>query len=309
MKRYYPIVIAILLTSCGKSKPPVTYEGVADTVITAPKSDVVLSEVYVYKDSRLKDYEIFLNQLNTSDEDNIQVATTKFKELFSKAEQQTCDSAYYLFENFYSLVDEAINDLHYKDTTNYDSLVLSFDTASQINLSKKLTDFRDKLVRNGFQLSMTEGSTFIQADRAYIKEHFYANVSPLMVSYLEQLDKENDEGFGEDGGLVIDSKTLVDRIVWWENFNAANPDFIFKRTPYYSQRAYTNALITGEDNTPLFWDVGGPLDEYFKTGYEYLFSKYPDSKTAGLLKPYYAALTKPDTAAIRKFQKQHVNYN
>jgi hypothetical protein len=125
-----------------------------------------------------------------------------------------------------------------------------------------------------------------------------------MIQYLEQLNQENKEGYGEDGGLIIEPNILVDRAVWWERFTMEHPDFIFKLLPRQLQQSYTSTLITGQDNTPLFYDEGGPLEEYYKTAYDYLLSKHADSETAKMLRPYYAALVKSDTAAIKSLRRK-----
>jgi hypothetical protein len=307
MRIQYLTVIAVLLTSCDNRKQSSISQEDVDSITSVSESKVDLVERYTFRDAQLKEYERFTNQLDASDADNIKTATEKFKLLFENKEKPTSDSALYLFERFYSRVDDKINERHNGDTTNYDSLIISLEDSRQIELSKRLTDYADKLTRNGFQLSMTEGITYIKKDRDYVKEHFYSKLTPSMVNYLEQLNKENKEGFTEDGGLVIEPVTLIDRIAWWENFNKSNPAFIFKETPYYRQKIYTATLITGEDNTPLFYDEGGPLDVYYKNAYDYLFNKYPDTEAAKLLRPYYSSLVKSDTTEIRKFREKNLN--
>jgi hypothetical protein len=308
MKIYLQAFVVILLISCGERTQTMELNDKVDST-TVPiqaesQSDVDPSEDYIFHDPRLKEYENFTYNLDISDADNIRVATEKFKSLFDRREKEVCDSALYLFEILYSRVHITLNNRHGEDTTNYDSLVI-YDTAV-FKLSKDLTNYSDKLSRNGFTIAMTEGGTFIEQDRDYVKEHFYPYLGTVMVAYLTQLNKENKEGFDVDGGLAIEPPTLVDRIVWWETFRKSNPKFIFKSNPQILQRIYTRSLITGEDNTPLYYGDGQPLSEFYKTAYDYLFKTYPETETARLLRPYYSALIKLDTAAIRKFQQEMI---
>lgn len=149
------------------------------------------------------------------------------------------------------------------------------------------------------------GTTCVKQNRGFIKR-FYKQLSPALASYLEQRNKEVSVGFWEDGGLTIEPEELVDRIIWWENFNRENPQFIFKKLANDLQRIYTTSLITGEDNTPLFFDEGQRLDNYFRLAYDHLFFKYYNSETAKLLKSYYASLKSRDHAEIKKFQKSYL---
>jgi hypothetical protein len=306
MKIYLQALVVTLLISCGKRTQTMELNDKVDStsvpIQPESQSDLEPSENYIFHDPRLEEYENFIYNLDISDADNIRVATVKFKSLFDRKEKEVCDSAVYLFEALYSRVHVTLNNHHGEDTTNYDSLVI-YDTAV-FKLSKNLTNYSDKLSRNGFMIALTEGGTFIKQDRDYVKEHFYSYLGTVMVAYLTQLNKENKEGFGVDGGLAIDPQTLVDRIVWWETFRKSNPKFIFKSNPLILQRIYTISLITGEDNTPLYYGEGQPLSEFYKTAYDYLFKTYPETETARLLRPYYSALIKLDTSAIRKFQQE-----
>jgi hypothetical protein len=312
MRVFCLVVLVVIFISCGSGSEKLSDSQVAvdsTAVTSAPaafqeKRDRTVK--YFLKDPQLNEYQQFINELNIADIDNIQLATKKFRELFANSQKEICDTAIYLFEGFYSRVHYKIDDIHTADTTNYDSLV-DAEASSSTRLSKKLTDYAARLSTNGFQVSMTEGITYIKKNRAYVEEHFYSYLTPLMVSFLTQLDKENREGFQEDGGLTIEPIALVDRIVWWEKFSQANPTFIFRQMPYDRQEVYTTTLITGEDNTPLYYEEGQPLDVFYKTAYDYLFEKYPESQTATFLRSYYTSLVRLDTAQIRKFRVIHLN--
>ncbi len=162
----------------------------------------------------------------------------------------------------------------------------------------------------GLTLGQLRAKTYVDKNRDYIEKNFYSLLTQPMVKYLELLNRDNKEGFTEDGGMVIKPITLVDRIIRWERFNEENPNFIFRKDLAYLSHTYVRVIITGQDNTPLYWynENGGiKINEYFKEAYDYLLKTYPDSKATKLLTPYYTALTLSDfTTVIRKFKARNL---
>jgi hypothetical protein len=274
MKSHVPMAFSLILLlsltiSCQKKKPEESSEAAIDT-LAAIAENGEQEEDYTFHNEKLVAYKDFIDHLDAFKADNMQVAADKFKSTFKGADPVTCDSAYYIFEGYYSLTDDRLDEVHSNDSTsNYDSLVME----NPGPLSKKLSDYRDKLKKNGFRVATTEGTTYIEKDRSFIKDNFYHYLTPVMVQYLDQIDKENEEGYWEDGGLVIGPTVLVDRIIWWEFFTKQNPGFIFKNLPNQKEQLYMASLITGEDNTPLYQDEATmELTGYFKEAYQYLFS-------------------------------------
>ena len=107
---------------------------------------------------------------------------------------------------------------------------------------------------------------------------------------------------------MIGHTELIDRIVWWENFNKENKAFLFRELPHHRQQMYTSGLIMGEDNSPLL-DDKNELNIYFRNAYDYLFNQYADSESAKILRPYYAALTRNDAPAIMEFRSKYLPKN
>ncbi len=224
-------------------------------------------------------------------------AAEKYKTLFKGQSNSLADSGYVLFEKFYLRTSNTINDVHYKDTTDYTPLVvLPYAGAPPVKLSKKLNTYRQAMEANGFQVAMTEGFTYLLQERDFIAKHFYPFVSPTLKQFLVQLNKENKEGFQEDAGLTIGPTQLVDRVIWWENFVQKHPDFILLKHAEAERKAYLSTLLTGMDNSPILSFDDNKLDPYYAEAYQYLNKKAPTSKTNEVLKPYYEALQKGDTA-------------
>jgi hypothetical protein len=257
-------------------------------------------ENYRFRNERLVQYEQHVGGLPSDDIFSITTARQTFDTMFMREDQPTRDSAYYIFEYFYTKVEYAVADAHANDTTGLDSLVFA-----QGPVSKRLQEFERMLHENGFQIDITEGFSYIKKDRKYVRKHFYKYLSPLMIKFLDQLEKENEEGYMDDGGLSIEPRTLVDRVIFWENFIEQNPDCLFKILPQELKESYTATLITGADNTPLYLSDDHPLNDYYRDAYDYLFQYYPESSTSKRLRSYYASLLTRDTTAIRKFRERY----
>lgn len=290
------LLLLFIMLSCERKKPDESSEGALDT-LAAMVENGEQEEDYIFHNEKLIAYKDFIDQLDAFQVNSMQAATDKFKSTFKSSDPATCDSAYYIFEAYYALTDDRINENHSNDTTNFEAFIME-----DAILSEKLKNYQTTLKANGFRVSSTEGTTYIEKNRSFVRDNFYTYLSPVMVEYLDQLNKESDEGYWEDGGLMISSTVLVDRIVWWEVFTKQNPGFIFKNIPNQKEQLYKTSLVRGEDYTPLYDDEEKmELSGYFKEAYEYLFSKQGNSQAASDLKPYYDALIKKDTAEINKF--------
>lgn len=250
-------------------------------------------------------YEHYLAHLDSTDITHVSKAAEKFAALFQGQPQPLADSGYVLFEKFYQRVDNIINDLHYKDTTDYSSLVLLPNEPAPKNLSKKLEGYRKLLAANGFNVAMTEGYTYLQQDRDFIAKHFYPFLSPTLQEYLVQLNKENKEGFQEDAGLTIGPTQLADRVIWWENFIKKHPDFILLKAAKAEKKSYLTTLFEGMDNSPVLNYDNNKLDVYFAEAYLHLQKKDPTSEANRLIKPFHTALQKGDTATAYNLITQY----
>ncbi|MFB9863107.1 hypothetical protein [Rufibacter immobilis] len=244
----------------------------------------------------LTEYEQFLKSLDSSRVENMSIAAEKYKGLFKGQPTSVADSGYVLFEEFYLRTSNALNDAHYEDSIDYSSLVIIPTKATPENLPKKLKEYRNTLATNGFQVAMTEGFTYLQQDRDFVVKHFYPFISPVLKEFLVQVNKENKDGFQEDAGLTIGPTQLADRVIWWGNFTKKHPDFILLKHAEAEKKAYLNTLFEGMDNSPVLSHGTNKLDPYYAEAYQYLNKKAPASKANNLVKPFYVALQKGDTA-------------
>ena len=290
MKRYILIIGVLCLAACSSPTPEKTSEEVKIEVKETEETRDLLNE-----------YKTFVASLDAKSEKSMIAAAEKYTELFSGAEKQLCDSGYVVFDELYTKVEGDLNDklLNDKSLENFPCVTLDSMGGKEKPFEKKFVPFRKSIEKNGFRINCPEGMVEIGQDRAFVAKHFYDFVSPIMKEFLEGLRKEKDQVFSADAGISISPKEYVDRLVWWDKFNSANPDFILSKKAKSYQIHLFHFFLTGMDNTPLMsydTDENGiestTLDPYFEEAYAYLNKKYPTSPINTLVKPYKMTVLK-----------------
>lgn len=283
----------LILASCGET------EQKKETV----KLDEEISDVQPEK-KLVKEYETFVDGLNKGKISNSTVAMKKYQELFKDADKATCDSGFVVFHKFYEELADFENEYVYKNAELQKTVWNQTDENGKSEpMPKAFQNLERKVKPNGYRLEFPEGMISIGYDRSFIAKHFYKYVSPEMRKFLKELDYENRKGFSEDAGITIDETDYVDRLIWWENFEKANPDFILKKRVTETRKSYFTFFLTGMNNTPVYWaEVSEPMEmtDYFKTAYAYLERKYPRSDTWKRTKPYQQAVFNNDRAKTEK---------
>jgi hypothetical protein len=304
------IFILTLFWSCNQTT---CNKQTADNVLADTSTNLTNQTKGENSNPKLVEYKNYIQQLDSFDAASSTMAAKKFKELFTGQTVVLCDSAFVIFNGFYESLDRNLNEKHQKDTTNYDPLVYVYEKGKEPVIPQKLTDYNRKLKDNGYEVAMDEGMTFILQDRDFISTNLYPFISNSLREYLTQLNKENKEGFATDGGLIISPTQLAKRIIWFENFMTANPNFIFSAKCLETKTGYLSILLTGMDNTPLYDDYETKkLSQYYADGYQYLLSKYPNSQTTKIVQPYFLALKKGQTARaedlLKRYKEQSIIY-
>ncbi len=302
LKRIIPFVLLTLI-ACVKPKEESSSASPDPAVVTATLASTnVYPPILVPHNPLLTKYYDFLNTLDDSNPYSMRIAVDSFPVSLPN-QSEFKDTAYYVFEVFYTHVHYRLNEDHNGWSNVYDSLMLE---EGEMKISKRLQAYGDSLSNNGFRVEMAEGGTYVAKDYSFVFKEIKSYLSPVMNQYLTQLHKENDEGFENDGGLTIEPENLADRVAWWEKFNDAYPQFIFPggRVLYDE---YVETLMTGTDNTPHYYMTEGinkpTLNSYYVTAYNHLFSHYPESNASQLLRPYYDLLIEYDTARAKRYRQ------
>ncbi len=279
MKTSYSLFILFILFSCNQSNDTKADKSIESTPIGSNATNAI------------SEYQHFISQLDTSNVQTATIAAKKYQELFTNEPPEIKDKAFVIFNAHYERLDRTINALHEKDTTNFDPLISLDASGKALPISEKLKAYNDKLKRNGFEVSSSEGISYIMQDRDFFANWFYSYVSPTMKAYLLQLNKENKEGFGEDAGLIIDPKQFVDRLVWWEDFIKNDTLFILRNEAKERKKDLLTFFVNGMDNSPIVDYATNKINDYYRKAYSYLQDTYPNSETNKVVNPYFKALS------------------
>lgn len=290
----------LLMMSCQQSHKTHRIKSDKELIKTTRSNYKIIDSQY-YNSKLLNEYAIFINQLDDKNMASSTIAAKKYVELFKGQDSHICDSAFFTFDKFYGILASTSSDLAFKDTTlKYDSLLTDSNGNYLTKPTGRVALYGQELKKNGFNIYMSEGDYYIGQDLDFVTERFYEYLSPAMKTYLTQLNKENKEGFSEDGGLSISQYELVDRTVWWEKFTSANPNSILTNRANDDWKYYLETLLTGMDNSPVTNDDGITIDDYYKTAYTYLQHKYPSSQTNKYVNPYFKLLLQHNHNEVSK---------
>ncbi|MDB5191593.1 MAG: hypothetical protein JWQ96_1156 [Segetibacter sp.] len=289
MRLLFAVFFLLLIFSCKQKNKK-------ETNIAATKNSLVTDHSY-------PKYVSFLSSLDSTNPESAGRAAREFNELFKGADKNKADSAFVLFENFNASVEKNLNEALLKDTTNYAPYAGNSSEASP--KSGKAAAFVEKLRKNGYIIDLVEGSAYTRRDYNFLPAYIYPNVSTVMQQYLEQVRKEANEGFIDDAGLIIKPVDLAKRILFWEDFLAANPSFIYAGSIKESQRSFVTFLLEGIDNTPLLEYGSTKLNLDFKEAFEYVLKEAPQSNLANLVRPYYAALQAKNNSRLEGILKDY----
>jgi hypothetical protein len=251
---------------------------------------------------KISEFKAFVSKLDSTDVVSATKALDKYRELFAEQSPSLCDSGFVVFQALYDSIETHLNIKCQNDTTNYEPLLL----ADQTSIPKKLKDFQKHLVVNGFKISSNEGVAYIEQDRAFVARNFYPFVTPEMKAYLNELLKENREGFAANGAISITPSQLVDRAVWYEHFLAKYPDFVFIGNCKDYHKAYLTYLLCGYESTSIYKNKETQeMSDYFVTAYNYMNSRYRDSEVSKLVNPYYDSLKQKQASNAQSTLKNY----
>lgn len=273
--------------------------------------------LFQYGNPVLLQYDRYIAGLDTESVEMGGQALDTFQLLFKKQPAAVCDTAFYVFNQFQSKLSNYLNMHMEEDSIKYEDFIFSDENNKMPALSKKQKAVKQKLDKGAFGLGATEGEAYITQDQHLLLQLFAKYVTPVMKQYLAQLDKEQKEGFDEEGGLVIEPDQLADRTVWWEQFSQANPNFIYSKEAAKSYNLLLYVLMEGEgDNGARQYHYNDSdvvdtvsLSEYHKTAWTYMQKKHPQSQATAIVTPHLNAWLKNDTTEANKvnedFLKSH----
>lgn len=238
------------------------------------------------KAEKLEDY---ILALDSSDVNSVSKATAKFKELFEDKEDTLMnDQGVSIILDYLDKVSLYANRNVFDDKTNYESLVgIEFDGGKK-SVPSELEAVYKAINSNGFRVRQSEGMFSLQQNPFYLQDQFYPYISSNFEIYLQQLGKENMEGYAEDAAIAIPYQSLVQRVIWWEDFSKATQNTVVGQEAKEQYNRYFTTLTIGMDNTPAI--ESEQIAAYFQDAYNYLEEFAPQSQTYQRLKNYIALL-------------------
>jgi hypothetical protein len=254
---------------------------------------------------KLKEFDYFIQNLDKSKFYSNSIAANKFKELFINERIDIKDSAFVVFDKFYDEVQNKLNDLHINDNSEYWILFNKSNNNQKKQIPDVILNYRKDLLENGFDISMSEGNTWIKQDWNFVSKNFYGILSPTMKEYCTFQNTINREETLEDGAFMISPTRLAERIIWLENFINLNPEFILIERCKLYYKSFLYLLLNGSDHSQIL-DDNENINSKFSDAFNFITLEYSESKSAKLILPIYNFfINKEKTKAHNLINKYH----
>jgi hypothetical protein len=259
------------------------------------------SLIFADEDIQIAEFKSFIQDLDSTDAVSASLVLERYKSVFKDQRPGLCDTAFVVLQSVIDTIELKLNEKLYEDTTDFSPLFLNE------TVPPKIAKFNNTLRTNGFELQSSEGYVYVSQNRTFVLTQISDMISDELKAYLTQIELENREGFVEDASIIITPNQHVDRILWYESFVKAHPNFILIENCKSYQKAYFTYLLVGFDNTRLYENEENMiLNTYYSNAYKYLLKTYPESETAQLLKPYYNAIKQAKPIIVKDLIKKYV---
>jgi hypothetical protein len=256
--------------------------------------------LFTYGDTRLLDYDRYLAGLDTQKVQLGGVAFQKFKSIFAGLPPGVCDTAYVIFESFHVRLVQGVEAKLGRDSVYLEPLAPEAPGQPATHLTPKQSRIKQELAANGIAFGEDEGETFLVENYPMMARQWASYVSPAMKAWLDQMAREQKEGFQDDAALTITPQQLAERTVFWEQYEQTYPHFLKTEGAADERQLLLYVLVTGMDNTEL--SESDSLTDYYKTAYQYLGEHWANSKINGVIAPYAKAWQAHDTTEINRIK-------
>ena len=267
---------------------PLFYACVSNTDENQTREPATLEAPTEYALTRAERLEDYLFALDSTDITSVGKATERYFELFEETDSLQNDSGVVLILEYMEMMTMNAHKSVFQEGVDYSPLVRIEATETNSDIPEELQEAYMKIHENGFRVRETEGMFVLELNPFFVQETFYPYVSPTLEIYLQQLGKENLEGFAEDAALAIPYESLVQRVIWWEEFLHNTRGTAVEPLAKEQYDKYFICLTIGMDNTPAI--ESEQLSPYFQQAYTYLKDFAPDSDTYKQLESYISLL-------------------
>lgn len=277
------IILAIGLISCQNK---------TEVKITEKKINIELKSVDSKKVDLINDVSnsTYLSPISKPkyllSKNSISLLTLKdFKKNGDLRSTKNNDSLFVEFLINFTTYQNNLNDSLYRDPNyeTYNTLIYSDKTL----IDPKAKELESIIKEYGFFVSSSEGTIFFEKDPSFLN-NFTTYLSERMNVFKKQYIKEIKFPITADGAIIISTKELIERMLFWENFATTNKNF---ELPKYAQVEFEMNLfylMFGIDNTPIFdWNSQTyTIKSELIKAFERVIEEHPESKSVKYLEEY-----------------------
>ncbi|MFN8395241.1 MAG: SH3 domain-containing protein [Bacteroidia bacterium] len=197
------------------------------------------------------------------------------------------------------------------DRPNYDDYSVVDVEGMEVKDADKIRAEMAEWKACGLDIIYPEGMTALVPKPGLTIPALSGMVTPVMKAYMDQRSKEAEEGWSDDGGLVISPKQLAERAVFWNDFTIKHPLFVHSARMRNIADVYTSDLMLGQDNTPSISYETQKLDTEFQAAYDWLLKEHPESAAAKIIREWYDLLKANGlkrTPKVEAFIQKRIEY-
>jgi hypothetical protein len=295
--------LLFIVTACGEEKKNSELSD-EDRIDISKKQD----DKKVYNPDLIKQYKSKLSALNQENLKSANQALYAFEDWFKDENTETCDSAYFLFKEFY---DNVLN-----SNADYDFSTIGIDEENLYNEDGELTAETkknvEKLEKQSFTVGQTEGMIYLRQDPKNVIKAFESKVSPSVRQFMKLTFRDVENPPSEDAGLAISPKELVDRMENWTALMDSFPKNSFaygnclNSAQFYRTCLFSNFL----DNSYLYFETDESIEvsEIHIEAFSYLKKNYPKSKNLKTTRKFIDLILKKKIPEAMK-EKQKFPYD
>lgn len=174
---------------------------------------------------------------------------------------------------------------------------------------KKEKKYKAELAKAGLLIYQSEGMYYVEDDSGWFLEEFGTSLPDAWKEFLKQGSHEEKNRFIDDAAVMISWEQLRKRVIFWEKFLDAYPDFVEKSTAEEYLSLYVSTYMRGSDNSPIYdWDTKKVFPE-IRNSYEKFIKLNQKSKYYEMVKKQYDIIKNGAFAVDQKTSKQlDINY-
>ena len=283
--RFLSLVFALLsLAACQSG------ESEKKTTPASPKKDTATEKKEVEKEVQV-DFEAYLESI-VHEENAVHLAIAFHKENL-RGGRRDCNQDYLRVKEF---AQEALAEVD----------LSAFEGEYGYEFSE---EDKEAFAKRGYLARHTEGDYYLICDAELIQEGFFECLSGDFLELTTQLAREEVDGYYDDGGFIVSVDEIASRLIFWDRIRNIHPHLCEEYECQEKYEEYLSSVITGMMNTPAFENAGGSIYPEFKTAYERIIDKHPDSEAAQILQSYLSLLEQNNFKRTKEVEAFILNYD